>query len=267
MRKTIRLLLGSTLLLMRLHAQLAAPNNLGVAMGHLHLNAKDPAAQKSFWVDYVGATPAGTTPGKLGPLDVYRLPGVVVFVNKAEPTGGTAGSVINHIGLKVRDLKAYLAKAPAANVKIVAQSETQAMLLAPDDIRVELTLDAGSSVPVAMHHIHFYVSDIDAARRWYAAVFGAIPGMRGKFEAADLPGVNLSFSKAETALAGTKGRSLDHIGFEVKDLENFTKKLEASGTKFNVTYRSVARLGIAIAFFTDPWNTYIELTEGLGHVE
>ncbi|MDQ2944492.1 MAG: VOC family protein [Acidobacteriota bacterium] len=262
MRKTIQFLLGSGLLLMRLQAQLAAPNNLGVTMGHLHLNAKDPAAQKSFWVDYVGATPA-----KLGPLDVYRLPGVIVFVNKAEPTGGTEGSVINHIGLKVRDLKAYVAKAAAANVKIVAQSATQAMLLAPDDIRVELTLDAGSSTPVAMHHIHFYVPDIDAAKKWYASVFGAIPGMRGKFEAADLPGVNLSFSKAETALAGTKGRSLDHIGFEVKDLENFTKKLEASGTKFNVTYRSVARLGIAIAFFTDPWNTYIELTEGLGHVE
>ncbi len=262
MRKTIWLLLGSTLLFVRLQAQLAAPNNLGVAMGHLHLNAKDPAAQKSFWLDYVGATA-----GKLGPLDVYRLPGVVVFVNKAEPSGGTEGSVINHIGLKVRDLKGYVAKAPAANVKIVAQSETQAMLLAPDDIRVELTLDAGSRTPVAMHHIHFYVPDIDAAKKWYATVFGAIPGMRGKFEAADLPGVNLSFSKAETALAGTKGRSLDHIGFEVKDLENFTKKLEASGTKFNVTYRSVARLGIAIAFFTDPWNTYIELTEGLGHVE
>lgn len=262
MRKTIRLLLGSTLLLMHLEAQLATPNNMGVAMGHLHLNAKDPAAQKSFWVDYVGAIPA-----KLGPLDVYRLPGVVVFVNKAEPSGGTEGSVINHIGLKVRDLKAYMSKAAAANVKIVAQSETQAMLLAPDDIRVEITGDAGSSTPVAMHHIHFYVPDIEAAKKWYAAVFGAIPGMRGKFEAADLPGVNLSFSKSETALTGTKGRSLDHIGFEVKDLENFTKKLEASGTKFNVTYRSVARLGLAIAFFTDPWNTYTELTEGLGHVE
>ncbi len=230
-------------------------------MGHLHLNAHDPSAQKNFWVDYVGATPA-----KLGTLEVYRLPGVIVFVNKAEPSGGTEGTVINHIGLKVRDLKSYLAKAPAANVKIVTQSETQAMLLAPDGIRVELTGDAAASSDVAMHHIHFYVPDIGAAKKYYASVFGAIPGMRGKFEAADLPGVNLSFSKAETALAGTKGRALDHIGFEVKDLANFGKKLEGSGTKFNIPYRTVPRLGIAIAFLTDPWNTYIELTEGLGHV-
>ena len=262
MRNTIQFLLASALVFSRMEAQLAPPNNVGIAMGHLHLNAKDPAVQKAFWVDYVGATPA-----KLGPLDVYRLPGAIVFVNKAEPTGGTEGSVINHVGLRVRDLKAYVAKAPAANVKIVAQSDKQAMLLAPDGIRVELTLDAESSVPVAMHHIHFYVPDVDAAKKWYASVFGAIPGMRGKFEAADLPGVNLSFSKAETALAGTKGRALDHFGFEVKDLVGFAKKLEASGTKFDVAYRSVPRLGIAIAFFTDPWNAYIELTEGLGQVE
>ncbi len=262
MRKPIQLLLACTSLLMPLEGQVATPNHLGVAMGHLHLNAHDPAAQKSFWVDYVGARPA-----KLGPLDVYRLPGVIVFVNKAEPSGGTDGTVINHIGLKVRDLKSYLAKAPAADIKIVAQSETQAMLLAPDGIRVELTQDAGGSSDLAMHHIHFYVPDIAAAKRYYASVFGAIPGMRGKFEAADLPGVNLSFSKSETALAGTKGRALDHIGFEVKDLENFTKKLEGSGTKFNIAYRTVPRLGIAIAFLTDPWNTYIELTEGLAHVE
>ena len=264
MRNTIQFLLAMTLLFGRMEAQLANPNALGVSMGHLHLNAKDPAAQKSFWVDYVGATPA-----KLGPLEVYRLPGVIVFVNQAQPSGqaagGTEGSVINHVGLRVRDLKAYVAKAPAANVKIVAQSDKQAMLLAPDDIRVELTLDEESSVPVAMHHIHFYVPDIDAAKKWYASVFGAIPGMRGKFEAADLPGVNLSFSKAETALAGTKGRALDHFGFEVKELESFAKKLEGGGTKFDVSYRNVAKLGIAIAFFTDPWNTYIELTEGLGH--
>ena len=79
--------------------------------------------------------------------------------------------------------------------------------------------------------------------------------------------MNLSFTKTDTALAGTKGRSLDHIGFEVRDLESFTKKLEASGMKFDVPYRKVPRLGIAIAFLTDPWGTYIELTEGLANVK
>jgi catechol 2,3-dioxygenase-like lactoylglutathione lyase family enzyme len=103
-------------------------------------------------------------------------------------------------------------------------------------------------------------------KKWYATTFGAIPGKRGKFEAADLPGVNLSFTPAPTALAGTKGRALDHIGFEVRNLEAFTQKLEAAGVRFAVPYRKIPALGIAIAFFTDPWGTHIELTEGLDKI-
>ena len=94
--------------------------------------------------------------------------------------------------------------------------------------------------------------------------FGAVAGMRGKFKAADLPGVNLTFSLAEGPdPLPTKGRVLDHIGFEVKDLEAFCKKLEASGVKLDVTFRKIPSMGITLAFLTDPFGTYIELTEGL----
>jgi hypothetical protein len=52
----------------------------------------------------------------------------------------------------------------------------------------------------------------------------------------------------------------------VKDLEAFCKKLESMGIIPSVPYRKVPALGIAIAFITDPWGTYIELTEGLDKV-
>ena len=68
-------------------------------------------------------------------------------------------------------------------------------------------------------------------------------------------------------MAATQGRAVDHIGFEVKNLEAFTKKLESQGIKLAVPYRQVPALGIAIAFITDPWGTYIELTEGLDKVK
>jgi hypothetical protein len=67
-------------------------------------------------------------------------------------------------------------------------------------------------------------------------------------------------------VAGTQGRALDHIGFEVKNLEAFTKKLESEGIKLAVAYRQVPALNISIAFITDPWGTYIELTEGLDKI-
>jgi catechol 2,3-dioxygenase-like lactoylglutathione lyase family enzyme len=244
------------------HAQTAAPNSAGISMGHLHLNAADPAAQKKFWVDILGAREA-----KLGPMDAYVMPGVMVIVKKADPAGPTEGSVVNHVGVKVKDMDGVVAKAKAAGMKITPVNELQNMVAGPDGLKVELVKDTAMSGPVMNHHVHFYTSDIPAMQKWYAETFGAVPGMRGKFVAADLPGVNLSFTKADATPAASKGRALDHIGFEVRDLEAFTKKLEAGGVKFDVPYRKVPALGISIAFFTDPWGTYIELTEGLNKVQ
>jgi catechol 2,3-dioxygenase-like lactoylglutathione lyase family enzyme len=68
-------------------------NAAGVSMGHLHLNVKDIEESKKFWVDQLGATTV-----KLGNSEVMKIPGVLVFLKKAEPAGGADGSVVNHIG-------------------------------------------------------------------------------------------------------------------------------------------------------------------------
>jgi catechol 2,3-dioxygenase-like lactoylglutathione lyase family enzyme len=238
--------------------QVAAPGEAGVSMGHVHFYSKDTDAHKKFWVEIMGAQDL-----QVEGFSVFKMPGVLIVVSKGERAGGTEGSVVNHIAVKVKDLAATLGKLEAAHVTIVSRNPPQAMVLGPDDVRVELTEDTGLATPLAFHHIHYYTANVDEMKKWYVATFGAIPGKRGRFEAADLPGVNLTFAPATGALVGTKGRVLDHIGFEVRGLEAFTKKLEAGGTKFDVTYRQVPALGIAIAFLTDPWGTYIELTEGL----
>jgi catechol 2,3-dioxygenase-like lactoylglutathione lyase family enzyme len=75
--------------------------------------------------------------------------------------------------------------------------------------------------------------------------------------------MSFSFRKTETAQAATRGRSLDHIGFEVKGLEAFCKNLAADGVTFESPFRDVPRLGLKIAFLLDPAGTRIELTEGL----
>jgi hypothetical protein len=91
--------------------------------------------------------------------------------------------------------------------------------------------------------------------------FGAKPGMRGQNVAADLPGANLSFAKVDTPTVTTKGRVLDHIGFDVTNLAAFCKKLEAAGIKLDRPYTRNEATGDALAFITDPWGTYIELNE------
>ena len=98
-------------------------------------------------------------------------------------------------------------------------------------------------------------------RDWYAKNFAAVPGMRAKFKAADLPGVNLSWNPAEKPTLPTKGRALDHIGFEVRDIQTLCKKLEASGLKLEMPPTRRDDLGLTIAFLIDPWGTRIEIVQ------
>jgi len=63
------------------------------------------------------------------------------------------------------------------------------------------------------------------------------------------------------AQAPTKGRVLDHIGFDVTDLQAFIKKLEANGVKLDRPYTKNEQTGVGLAFITDPFGTYIELNQ------
>jgi len=53
----------------------------------------------------------------------------------------------------------------------------------------------------------------------------------------------------------------------VRNLEAFVRELEAKGMRMDRGYTPVPALGIAVAFLTDPWGTYVELTEGLAAVD
>ena len=241
----------------------AAPATDGrVSNSHIHLFTKDPEVQRRFWVDVMGATA-----GKMGPdRDGYTLPKVLVIVDKGSPTAGTEGSIVNHVGFRVRDMKDILDKVAAQHFTIQVvnpnrDNPTQAFFLGPDDIRIELLAGPNLTTVSENHQVHFFTPDIDAMQKWYVSNFGASPQAFGKVKMANLPGVTLIFSPVDTPVTGTKGRALDHIGFEVKDLESFTKTLESNGIKLDTPYRKIPQMGFAVAFLTDPWGTRIELTE------
>jgi len=162
-----------------------------------------------------------------------------------------------------------------------------ASIFTPDGERIELfddglatnlgfTIDGGGTnataerhnrkidVPIIAHHVHFEVPEdqVGAAKQWYATHFGGVRGKRWRYEAVDLPGINLNFSAAPKPQAPTKGRMLDHIGFEVTELEAFCRRLAADGVRFEQPYQKLPS-GFALALITDPWGTTIELTEGL----
>lgn len=230
-------------------------------MGHLHILTPNPEAQRKLWIDVLGGKPA-----QLGPVEFAKFPGVFVGFRKAESAGGTDGSVIDHLGFLTRDLAATKAKLVTAGVSIVREMPDTHQMFAmfPDGVKVEFSEDKTIAEPIRHHHVHFASHQVAEMRAWYAKMFGAVPGVRGKFQTADLPGVNLSWNPATEARAASKGRAMDHIGFEVRDLKAFCKTLEAAGVTMDMAPTVREDLGATIAFLTDPWGVRIELTEGLG---
>lgn len=244
-------------------AQLSAPNASGVSLGHIHMIVADPEPHKKIWVDLFGAqvTSAGT-------LEMLKLPGVFLIIGKGRtpPTEGSDGSTVNHFGFLVKSYADAKAKLTGAGVSLATDTPANKQLIAtfPDKIRIEFTEDATIAVRIKFHHIHMATTDQESVRAWYVKTFGATAGKRGEWPNAMVPGGEVDFRKVDTAMAPTKGRSLDHIGFEIKGLEAFCKKLEADGMKFDLAYREMPQLaGLKIAFIIDPIGTRIELTEGL----
>jgi len=242
-------------------AQLASPNAAGVSLGHLHVNASDMDAQIRFWTAVGGKTVQREK------LTMVQFPGVYVLLRKQDSTGGTDGSSVNHIGFSVRDFDGSVAKWKAAGLTWEPgrpSPDGQGFLVAPDKIRVEIFENRSQPSPIMMNHVHLQVTDITQGQQWYVQHFGGIAGKRGRWDVANVPGTELTIGKVEALQAPTKGRSLDHIGFEVKNIDAFVAKLQAAGIRTDAPVRNSANAsGLRIAYITDPWGTEIEITEGL----
>jgi catechol 2,3-dioxygenase-like lactoylglutathione lyase family enzyme len=267
-------------------AQLIAAKDGPIVYGHHHLNVTSIDEHKKFWVDTLGGTAikVGTNQA-----EIIRFPNVLLFMRQQKPTGGTRGTTVNHIGFSVPNLRQMVDKVKANGYRMITREEVVAgrevkddiaaptapggasiaFALAPDDVKVELVEVKTQTAPIALHHVHFFNPMNTEMQQWYVKVFGAKPGTGGggAFPAGTLPGVALNFSPSTEPVVGTKGRALDHIGFEIKNLEEFCKKLEAQGIKLDTPFRQVPALGITLAFITDPWGTSIELNEGLDKIQ
>ena len=261
-------------------AQLMATG--AVTNGHHHLNVSDVAAHQAFWIDTLGGSPgmfAGRTP-------IAMFPDALVFLREQAPTGGSIGTIVDHVGFSVPNLREMLDRVIAAGYEVATEAGSPpdaeivdgirvvpgngpvsgiAYILGPDDVKVELLEMRAQAAPIVSHHIHFFGDEADEMRQWYADVFGAEmqSGGGAGFVTATLPGLSMNYTRTESATDATAGTVIDHIGFEIDGLEAFIAGLEAKGITLDVPYREIPNAGLAIAFLTDPWGTYIELTEGL----
>jgi catechol 2,3-dioxygenase-like lactoylglutathione lyase family enzyme len=269
----------------RSSAQLAN-TDAPVVVGHYHLNVTSVDEHRAFWVDTLGGTPAAIGSGG---VDAIRFGDVFVILREQPPAGPTRGTTFDHIGLAVPSVPELTAKVVAAGYRLTVGRETPgeappapaagasavygrfSYLVGPDGVKVELVTSTEPDAPaIAHHHVHFVNPQYVEMQQWYMTALDATlrPGQTDVFIGADLPGIGymLNFFRWELnePLAGTAGRAVDHVGFEVTDLEAFCRRLEAKGIELTAPYRRDPALNdIGTASITDPWGTVIELTEGL----
>lgn len=259
--------LFATILLLTLtsatQAQLATPNPAGLTYGHVHLNVVDMERHKEIWVEHFNGVVV-----EKGPLTAVRLPNMLVALTEREPSLAMQETVLDHFGFKVRDMDAFLEKWRAdglevGRVFIGAEGQTNAYIMLPGDVYVEMQEDQGLSAEITGYHIHFILPNHEELLAWYTDVFSLEVKPRGSIQTTtNAPGMNISFGNSDTPRLPTRGAALDHIGFEFEDLEAFCKELEAKGIEFDVPFRDIPAIGLKIAFITDPAGGYIELTEG-----
>ena len=241
---------------------LAPPNSAGVTFGHLHINVSDIAAQDKFWAAYFGGKPFSH-----GAQRGVRFPdGFLILYTAVAPTAPSQGSSLDHFGFKVPNLAAFLGHWRAGGLTV--QNEINGMegtpasnLLGLDGLRIEVQEEPTVPGPTA-NHMHFQTTENAGLRDWYVSTFGLQASTRGRLAtAANIPGMNLSFSGTRTPVEATRGRAIDHIGFEVNDLAAAVRALEAKGVMIDGPVRNLA--GYRAATLVDPQGVTVELTQGL----
>ncbi len=246
-------------------AQLATANDNGITYGHVHLNVSDPELHTRLWVEHFNAEVV-----QRGPLTALKFPNMIILLRENTPTLPSRETVMDHFGFKVRNLEKFLAKWRAAgfehgDIFLGSEGQNNAYVTMPDGVYVEMQEDQALHEEITGYHLHYRTEGFEELLDWYVNAFDLEIRPRGRsvLASTNVPGMNLSFGGSQTPRAATQGTAIDHIGFEVADLENFVRKLESKGISLDSPVREIEAIGLKIAFLTDPRGVYIELTEGL----
>src|SRR5262245_61212046 len=150
-------------------ANVAAQTKGMLPYDHIHLN--EPANEASVWWEknIPGARRITEAPNRLM-YGAVRL----MFLG-ARSTGGSQGSVIEHLGFSVPDLDATMRSLAAINTNVIEPVKNvpalykTALIESPWGTRIQLVQDPDL---VGLHHVQLRSPDPEAAYAWLLDKFG-----------------------------------------------------------------------------------------------
>ena len=203
---------------------------------HVHLRTPDPAAAAEWYHTLVGGElrPAAGGMGSVG--QIHGSISTMLDDAGAQPSGG---SVIDHFGFAVADVRGMVEKARIMGAQVVAEphpgvtANSIAMIQDPWGTKVELLEDPDYT---GIQHVHMVTEGVEVLRDWMLEVFGGDYDPErggGRFHAIQYDGIWVYLTEAQegstVSTVPSRGRSLDHMGFAVTDMDAIVAKIEASG--------------------------------------
>ena len=270
MRGLIRPLISTFTLIVSLAAVAGAQTPGMLPYDHIHLN--EPAAEASAWWEknIPGGRRITESPNRIM-YGAVRL----MFLG-ATSTGGSQGSVIEHLGFSVPDLDATMKDLATINTKVIEPTKSvpglfkTATIESPWGTRVQLVQDPDL---IGLHHVQLRMADPEAGYAWLLDKFGGERSkIKGQMDSVKYPGTGGFTTVYIVIVKGdsvpSQGRVIDHIGWRSTATIAETKAM-LEGKKVELTSQPrplTLPNGPPINYFyvAGPSGTRIELVERPG---
>jgi len=182
---------------------------------HIHLN--EPAADASAWWEknIPGGRRIMESPNRI----MYGA--VRLMFLAAKSSGGSQGSVIEHLGFSVADLDARMRELAAIDTRVIEPVKNvpglykTALIESPWGTRIQLVQDPDL---LGLHHVQVRLPDAEAAYSWYLDKFGGErTKIKGQVDSVKYAGTAGFTTVYVLIVPGesvpSQGRAIDHIGW------------------------------------------------------
>jgi len=205
----------------------AAQSKSMLPFDHIHLN--EPAADASAWWEknIPGGRRITESPNRI----MYGA--VRLMFLAAKSSGGSQGSVIEHLGFSVADIDAKMRELAAIDTRVIEPVKNvpglykTALIESPWGTRIQLVQDPDL---LGLHHVQVRLPDAEAAYSWYLDKFGGErTKIKGQVDSVKYAGTGGFTTVYVLIVPGesvpSQGRAIDHIGWRSTATINDTKSM------------------------------------------
>ena len=229
---------------------------------HLHLYVPDRDAARDWYLNHLSGTLLFSNE-RSHHLDFGGS--YLLIAQREAPPAGSAVSTIDSIAFSFADLEDKLEELLAVGATVLSplrrpdEGLARATIEDPWGVKIVLVDDAEAR---GAHHVRLLAPDPREMAEWYAERMGGVAepftGWGGE-DSIRYGSFRLVFGASSSPLAPTAGRTVDHIGWWIGDLERGAEKLRGQGVRFTMEPKDF--FTTRIAFFEAAGGVRAELVQ------